>query len=174
MGYTTDFAGSFEFDRPLAPEHKAYLDRFAETRRMLRDAIKTAARPDPVRIAAGLDVGPGGAYFVGADDFHGQEHSEDILDYNQPPQGQPSLWCQWVPTDEGTAIVWDEGEKFYHYVEWLEYLVKHFLGPWGYKLNGRVSWQGEEGEDSGDIYVRDNKVKVISDERLRKETDWDD
>lgn len=162
MGYTTDFTGSFELDRSLAPEHGAYLKRFATTRRMMRDASKTTQRSDPGREAAGLPVGPQGAYFVGAGGGYGQEHSEDVLDYNSPPDGQPGLWCQWVPTDEGTAIVWDGNEKFYYYVEWLEYLIEHFLGPWGYKLNGQVTWRGEDFDDSGVLYVRDNRVKAVA------------
>jgi hypothetical protein len=169
MGYTTDFNGSFELDRPLSSEHKAYLAKFAETRRMKRVTLKTALRPDPVRHSAALDVGPEGAYYVGA-----SEISSDILDFDAPPEGQPGLWCQWAPNEEGTAIVWDGGEKFYEYTAWLEYLLAHFLGPWDYKLNGRVSWQGEDGNDSGVIYVRDNKVKAIPDERVRREPNWDD
>lgn len=57
MGYTTTFKGKFDLDRPLAPEHKAYLDAFAGTRRMKRESAKTEQRPDIVRVFAGLPVG---------------------------------------------------------------------------------------------------------------------
>lgn len=73
---------------------------------------------------------------------------------------QPGLWCQWTPNGEGTAIVWDEGEKFYYYIEWIEYLIEHFLAPWGYKLNGEVSWDGESSDDRGIIRITDNVVSV--------------
>lgn len=75
-----------------------------------------------------------------------------------PDEGQPGLWCQWVPNEFGTAIIWDEGEKFYNYIEWLNYIIKHFLQPWQYNLNGICTWQGEDDEDKGKIYVRDNVV----------------
>jgi hypothetical protein len=54
--------------------------------------------------------------------------------------------------------VWDGNEKFYHYAEWLEYLIGHFLAPWGYTLNGTVKWVGEDPADSGVIEVENNRV----------------
>lgn len=79
-----------------------------------------------------------------------------------PEDRQPGLWCQWVPVDSGNALAWDEGEKFYEYIEWLDYLIRHFLGPWGYKLNGQVGWDGEESGDQGLIVVKDNLIKIAT------------
>jgi len=124
MGYTTDFNGDFGLDKVLAPEHKAYLQKFAQTRRMKRKEELTLEREDPIRDAAELPVGYDGAYFVGElGDFgqgigHNQKGIPDLVDYNNPPSGQPSLWCQWTPSDDGYSIKWDGGEKFYNYVEW--------------------------------------------------------
>lgn len=166
MGYTTDFEGEFKLDRPLSPEHRAYLAAFNATRRMARNAAMTERMIDPLRSAVGLPVGPGGAYFVGAaSSDYGQARTPDIVDYNGPPPGQPGLWCQWVPSDDGTAIVWDGGEKFYNYVEWLEYLLEHFLIPWGYALSGEVTYQGEESSDFGKIVVTETSVKNVRGKR---------
>lgn len=155
-------AGPREFWRSfgLEPAHAAYLHAFSDTRRMRRDASRAALFPDPIREAVGLPIGPEGAYFVGGRDDFGQGEDESILDYNDPPYGQPGLWCQWIPSKDRTAIVWSGAEKFYYYVEWLEYLIEHFLGPWGYLLNGEVDWQGEEEEDRGTITVVENAVKA--------------
>ena len=160
MGYTTDFNGEFALNRPLTKEHSIYLHKFSETRRMRRNASMTQYRYDSVREAAGLPVGRDGCYFVGERGYAGQDHGSDILDYNNPPAGQPGLWCQWEPTDDDTGIHWNGAEKFYDYVAWLEYLITHFLGPWGYKLNGEVEWQGEEMSDRGVIVVKNNSVKT--------------
>ena len=65
MGYTTDFAGTFQVSPPLTEEHRLYLGRFADTRRMQRDPTIAATFPDPLRVAAGLPIGPQGAYYVG-------------------------------------------------------------------------------------------------------------
>ncbi len=160
MGYTTEFRGQFQLDRPLAPEHRTYLIMFASTRRMRRSEFKVRQLEDPVREAVGLPVGPQGCYFVGGGGFAGQDEDASVSDANQPPDDQPGLWCQWVPTEDGAGIEWDGGEKFYSYVEWLEYLIAHFLAPWGYRLNGRVRWRGEEFDDIGTIVVEDNEVST--------------
>jgi hypothetical protein len=164
MGYTTNFSGEFVLNNPLSSKHEEYLRKFASTRRMKRDASKTALRPDPVREAVGLPVGVDGGYFVGAGGSFGQENmlgnpaADDVIDHNREPSGQPGLWCQWVPSHDGEAIEWNGGEKFYNYVEWLEYIIEHFLKPWGYVLNGTVTWEGEEQGDVGKIIVNDNVV----------------
>jgi hypothetical protein len=158
MGYTTDFMGQFEVTPALKPEHKAYLSKFNETRRMKRDSEKAEKLDDDVRKAASLPVGTEGEYFVGAGGFAGQDSDDSVENYNCPPSTQPSLWCQWTPNEDGTAIEWDEGEKFYNYVEWLDYLIENFLNPWGYKLNGEVEWQGEDCSDMGIVVVTDSHV----------------
>jgi hypothetical protein len=163
MGYTTDFTGQFDLDRPLIADHSDYLRAFSRTRRMKRDAAKTAELPDPLRKMAGLPVGIEGEYFVGSTERFGQDHTSDIIEYNYPPKTQPGLWCQWTPTEDRTAIMWDEGEKFHDYIEWLEYIVKNFIAPWGYKLDGRVRWVGEDSYDSGVIRVVNNVVESAAD-----------
>lgn len=151
MGYTTDFTGRFELSKPLTKEQAAYLNQFSETRRMKRNAAKTAERADPLREAVGLPVGKEGEFFVGPEGLAGQEESPDILDWNSPASTQPGLWCQWVPTQDGEGIEWNGAEKFYHYVEWLNYIVKNFLVPWGISISGEVAFQGEDSGDSGTI-----------------------
>lgn len=160
MGYTTEFVGEWRLNKQLTPEHKAYLKQFCHTRRVQRDAAKTAQRQDPIREAVGLPVGVEGGYFVGEGGYAGQSHGSDIINGNGPPQGQPGLWCKWEPNEDGTAIEWSGAEKFYDYIKWLQYLIDHFLGPWGYILSGKVTWQGEEDDDIGFIVVSNNKVYV--------------
>jgi len=158
MGYDTTFSGVFNLDKQLTQDHAAYLSLFANTRRMKRASVHTDLRPDPIRTAVGLPVGVDGGYFVGGNDYKGQEHSPDVLEYNAPPAGQPSLWCHWLPSASGMTIVWDETEKFYEHVDWIRYLIVHFLEPWGYIVNGEVEWQGEDKDDHGVIKVVNNTV----------------
>lgn len=159
MGYRTNFKGQFELDKPLSAPHKAYLEQFNDTRRVRRDAERTALRPDPLRAAVGLPVGGEGGYFVGDAGLSTRAVASDVvLGKDNPPTGQPGLWCQWRPTEDGAGIEWDGVEKFYAYTEWLRYLVDHFLAPWGYVLNGEVKWDGEDRGDLGVIVVVDNVV----------------
>lgn len=111
MGYTTNFDGRFELNKPLTV-------------------------PDSNEIRA----------------FSEERHEEGDF---------PSYYCQWVPTDDGMGIMWDGGEKFYEYVDWLIVVIDKFLKPKGYVLNGAVRYQGEEIGDVGRIEVKDNTVRQI-------------
>jgi len=130
--------------------------------------------------------GRDGEYFVREDGDSGQSRDASIIDYNTAPgqiplntdenymdtfaknkkliKGgtcQPGLWCQWIVDESGEYLEWDGSEKFYNYVEWLQYLIEHFFEEWGVKLNGNVEWIGEDSDqDRGKIVVKDNVVNV--------------
>lgn len=146
MGYTTDFEGRFLLNKELDNETYDYLVKFNETRRMARDLP--------------ADYGIEGEFYVRGSGPHGQNLEDNIIDHNRPPKTQPGLWCSWMPSEDKKGIEWDKGEKFYNYVEWLEYLIKNFLAPKGYVLQGVVAWQGEDMQDCGYIIVKDNLVMV--------------
>lgn len=149
MGYTTEFFGSFKLDKRLDNDLKDYLIKFNQTRRMKR-------RLPP-------EFGKDGEFYVDGGGYMGQDREPSVVDFNTPPGVQPSLWCQWVPNEDGTEIIWDGGEKFYHYTEWLHYLIVNFIGPEGYILNGTVRFQGEDETDKGTILVANNTITVLYD-----------
>jgi hypothetical protein len=99
MGYTTDFSGSFELDKPLTPSLKEFLTKLNDTRRMSRNVE---------------GHGVEGEFFVEGTGFKGQDSGGNVIDGNTPPKTQPGLWCQWRPDGDGTLIEWDGGEKFYY------------------------------------------------------------
>lgn len=131
-----------------------------------------------------------GEYFAKDDNNCGQNSDSSIIDYNMASGEigwkeydgdwnkrdelqkalnadkikQPGLWCQWVLSDDGTELSWDGGEKFYNYIEWLKYYVVHFFEPWGIKLNGEITWQGEDSNDMGKIIVTDNVIEIYEGE----------
>lgn len=158
---------------------------FTDTRRMKRDPSKLHlmklegkgnTRCFKLLEELGLPMGAEGDYycgtgFAGKDGGFGNKGADDsIVEYNlapgeakwndpiKPVGGQPGLWCQWIPSPDGTQIVWNGGEKFYKYVEWLKYLIENFLKPWGYKVSGLVEWKGEDSGDYGVIEATDNEV----------------
>ena len=148
MGYQTEFSGVINVDPPLSAEEIDYLNKFATTRRMDR---------------------ANGPYFVGGSGFCGQGIDSDVISHNNPCSGQPGLWCQWVPTEDGKGIEWDGNEKFYDSVEWMQYIIDHFIGeaplakselPFlkSHTLKGEISAQGEDNEDTWFLIVKDNKV----------------
>lgn len=158
MGYTTDFEGRIEIEPALNEIEITYLNRFSETRRMDREK---------------------GPYFVGGNGYAGQgDGPDEVYDHNHPHSSQPGLWCQWVPTDDGTALVWNGHEKFYESAEWMQYLIDHFIGYTpaaitelreltdigdflqGHACNGVISAQGEDPGDAWLLAVKDNQVFV--------------
>lgn len=149
MGYTTDFSGEFTLNKPLDKKTMTFLIKFNETRRMKRKF------PDD---KYGID----GEFFVDGTGCMGQDNDATVVDHNTHPSTQPGLWCGWRPNDEGTAIVWDGGEKFYHYVEWIQYIITNFLAPKGYILTGDVRWEGEDSDDVGIIRIVNNVVTAHS------------
>ena len=153
MGYTTEFVGSISITPPLNQQEIDYLEKFSETRRM------------------DCEQGP---YYVDRGGLAGQDNSDPgIRDYNRPPAGQPGLWCNWVPTEDGTAIQWNEAEKFYNSKEWMAYLIDHFLRSGAHAagelhflqanhvLNGTIKAQGEDIEDRWKLVVEDNVVSRV-------------
>lgn len=68
-------------------------------------------------------------------------------------------YLQWVPSYNLDAIVWDGNEKFYNYVEALEWICR-----WLYSIdivaNGTMFWRGESSDDIGLIKVQRNIVYV--------------
>jgi hypothetical protein len=165
MGYTTYFDGKVTIDPPLNPTEIKYLEKFADTRRMKRD---------------------NGPYYVGGTGFAGQGNDPDIIDFNRPPEGQPGLWCHWVPANinyddaenviSADAIEWDGSEKFYDATEWMQYIIDHFIGPnplaklnnpehfgflQGHTVNGEIKAEGEEPGDHWKIVVKDSVAKEV-------------
>lgn len=168
MGYTTYFNGAFTFNKPVTDELKTYINKFCDTRRMLRDNDKIKELfPNWEELCFNGKLGENGAYFIGGNGIFGQDHDGSIMNYNKAGS-QPGLWCQWVIND-AEELVWDENEKFYNYVEWLEYLIEHFFAPLGYVLEGTVFYDGEDSDDFGKIVVTDNVVKLFYGYREYKE-----
>ena len=167
----------------LRPEHKAYLRRFSEIRHLPLQEERLQSLSDPLRLAVGLPVGTHGMYFTGmieGDPNHSYGLVQDaLLEYScalprtdvlavqeNEPSLFPSRYCQWEPTRNGKGIEWSQGDKFYGDVEWLRFLLEHFLLPWGYDLTGAVSYQGEQGEH-GKIIVENHQVmKVVESDSL--------
>ena len=190
MGYTTDFSGRLNLTPAATAKQVQYINEFSATRRMARDVNKLMklyngefGRPMPFKLtdeqkshvlaleAEGLSVSVVSKKPINAIEVYGiqgeflaNERSENdgsVINQNQEPSTQPGLWCQWVLTKDGEHLEWDGGEKFYNYIEWLQYMIKNFFEPWGIKLNGEITWVGEDSSDRGKIKVTDNKVEVF-------------
>jgi hypothetical protein len=86
--------------------------------------------------------------------------AKELLELNE---GEPEkitgikAYFQWVPSDDFQHIVWDGNEKFYKYVEQLQWLCA-WLQERSITANGSLYWQGEETGDTGVLEVKANVV----------------
>jgi hypothetical protein len=122
MSYDVQFSGKFLLNKPLDYNTYEFLKKLAETRRVKRKVL-------PV-------YGIEGEFYV-EDDY-----SSSIIDRENPPITQPSLYCQWIPSTDHRYIKWDGKENFSEAIEWIEYIISKVLAPRNYILNGIVNWQG--------------------------------
>jgi hypothetical protein len=162
VGYHTVFTGHVTVEPPLNRYEITYLRRFADSRHLR---------------------GTTGPYYLEGDDSL-PEVAPVALDSNKPPESKPDRYCQWIPTEDGAAIQWDdEREKFCDAQRWMAYLIDHFLKPdaavqrqlrepvpgWEYPeefdhftfdhvVNGEIDAEGDEPEDLWRLSVRDNVV----------------
>jgi hypothetical protein len=160
-----DLLGSFQLSRPLRDSEMDYLNSFSQRSRQTLNTAKLQevfqgehGNPFPKR--KGKDVyGTAGEYFVGS---LTASQATDMVVSHAPPTTQPSSWCHWVA--EGTRLFWDGEEEFEKPVEWLRYVIRHFLDPWGIALDGAVQWQGfDSPHDRGTISVWCSKIHVHQD-----------
>lgn len=159
MGYTTDFTGEVTVEPPLNADEVSFLKDFNNTRHMHRVRGPLYAPGD---LGAGKDL--------------------DVIEINSPDPSQPGLWCQWVSNDEGTAIEWDQNEKFYNAAAWMTYLIDNLLSESGreyvqkhhsgdarldsftfdHVVNGEIEAQGEDSSDHWKLIVTDNVLTIKS------------
>lgn len=160
MGYTTIFKGRFTFDREVDSELVNYINTFARIRHVKRDVERyKEIHPDWTSKCFDGNPGTDGEYIIEENDNIWTDPDKIITGINTSPGNCPGLWCQWVIRDN-KYLEWDQGEKFYKYVDWLEYLIDNFFGPKNYILNGQVSYQGENENDNGIIKITNNKIIV--------------
>lgn len=108
MGYRVTTVGHIDVRPALNDEEFEYLVAFAESRRWRRSG-------DPWEVPAAP---------FGMDEDHG-----DVEGYSQPAEGQPGLWCPWVPSCGGRCLGVIDGRDGRHdsLTRWLAYLDETFL-----------------------------------------------
>jgi hypothetical protein len=151
MGHSTDFIGHIDIEPPLNDAEIDYLG-----------AICTSRRFD--RADGPYDV-PGNP----------RAETSDGIDpdrYNRCAPGQPNLWCDWQVCWEGCCLAWNGTEKSYSMIQWLRYLIAHFLEPgaaaagnprfahfaFDHRLNGMVVGCRRDTKELFAVRVRDNRV----------------
>ena len=188
MGYTTDFKGSLTLSKPLTEEQLKWYNDWKSIRKCSRDSQKLMEEYKGKYSLDG-DYGVDGEFFgyvpkkyldENGDGIWYDENGDYIRDidsysgwiggdsvkqfsinpnfgYN-PNQPKGSNWCRWKI--EGNQLLWDGREKFYNYVEWLEYINKNIFSKWDITFTDQteIKWSGEDVEDCGVIYIEDGWI----------------
>jgi hypothetical protein len=157
MGYNTDLEGRININPPLNEAEIDYLTKFAYTRHMTRKQ---------------------GPFYINESRVYSEPFFNDpnCMNANSPEGGQPGIWCHFIPTVDGSELIWDEGEKTYDAEEWIRYLIDTFLKPnakakdsessyfvnftFDHICNGELTAYGEDYDDRWKILVKDNVVSV--------------
>lgn len=163
------------FDQKIKKELVIYLNNFFETRRMKRDNdLIKAIYPNWNELCFHGNLGIDGEYFTPnpTENENGQNMDKSILEYSFPPSTQPRLWCDWCiypeiknkdKSDKVSAyLAWDQSDKFYDYVEWLKYLIKHFFIPSGLSITGVILAIGEQIEEATYIIAKNNQIQTYN------------
>ena len=66
-------------------------------------------------------------------------------------------------SEDRSCILPEEGESRHGVRMWLGLLLEHFLVSRGYVLNGEVRWEGQEPDDRGCIFVKNNQLETVDD-----------
>ena len=80
MGYTTDFDGALEFNKPVEDWLVEYVNKFSATRRMKRDNEKIKELfPNWEQMCFMGNLGVDGEYFIGGLGFMGQDFDVSVI-----------------------------------------------------------------------------------------------
>ncbi|MBY9087518.1 hypothetical protein KIH86_25350, partial [Paenibacillus sp. HN-1] len=79
------------------------------------------------------DFGIEGEFYFNPMDFEndGQSMDSSIIDYNEPPSFQPTLWLHWFPSTDRNEIIWNGGDFTEGAAEWVAYIIFKILAPKG-------------------------------------------
>jgi hypothetical protein len=89
-----------------------------------------------------------------------------------PEPDLPAHWDLFDISEDRTTILPDEEESRHGLRLCLMLLVEHYLAPLGYLLNGEVSWDADDVNDRGCIFVKDNLIEHVDDEIVNAGPSW--
>lgn len=75
-------------------------------------------------------------------------------------------------SEDGKLILPEQDESRHGFRLWLKLVIEHHLASRGYVLDGEVTWEGEDRDDSGTIYVKDNQVEAVDDLIFNAGPNW--
>lgn len=89
-----------------------------------------------------------------------------------PGEDLPAYMDVFDISEDRSTILPDEDESTHGLRLCLMLLVEHFFAPLGYLLDGEVSWDADDVNDRGSIFVKDNLIEDVEDEIVNAGPSW--
>lgn len=165
--YKTEFYGGYKFSDNTPLYIIDYLKKYFRTCHIVRDVEKIKSVPEWEKYSFYGNLGYEGELYVNPDDkSHGNKNLLAI-----------TKWCHFSIKEKDNCyyLIWNGNSAFYHYEEWLKYIIKRFLAPYNVELNGVMLSVGMEYSDSNYIVIYKNTLSIYYAkdnrelERLRKD-----
>lgn len=89
---------------------------------------------------------------------------------------KPELpWCTGLLTvsEDRSKLMPEEDDSRHGLDTWLQIARDFFLAPNGYVLEGSIDFEGEDQDDRGTIFVKDNVLELVYDVILKPGPSWD-
>lgn len=155
MGYSTSFYGTIDISPALSEDMFKYIRKFSNVRHVKRDVATIPSLNDGEGLSFCFNGNPGtdGCYYVGED----RTVDSPTSDADEPLDGL-SHWCDFSVSTTGDALVWTKCSDTKNGLEWITFLIEHFLKPLGHVCNGKMECQGDEFDDQWELCVENNKV----------------
>ena len=158
------YAGQIKVAEKMPIDIVNYINCFSAIRHVKRDNKKLKEiHPDWAEHVFDYRLGTQGEYYVPINEPNEKDNYDDksIVDFDNPPDTQPGLWCPWVLGGERTfeglenAIIewgqWEQEMSGYEDFKWMKYMIDKFLKVKGYVCNGIISGIGEN--DTGHFII---------------------
>lgn len=82
---------------------------------------------------------------------------------SQPERNLPYFGGLLTVSEDHQWLLPEEDDSRHGLSLWIELLIECFFGPRGYLLSGEVSWEGEDRDDAGTIFVHENALECVND-----------
>ena len=89
-----------------------------------------------------------------------------------PESDLPAYGGLFTISEDRALIVPEEDESRHGLRLCLLQLIEHFFKPSGYVLNGEISWDGDEPDDRGWIFVKENQIEAVDDLIVNAGPSW--
>ena len=87
------------------------------------------------------------------------EHFHNFTKNRHSDTKYPSQWCDWIPSADGTRLLWNGNPQFYQFLPWLKRIVKRYSAT--HNVIGTVKWTSSDPLQWGTIIVSRGQMRSV-------------